>query len=104
MENRQNDYITLHFSYFCVYCVLSILLEIGEVEHGVVVHGCGLDEVSPLGLHNLLFWIIFISFVTSFILITFNTIVYTLFSGASTVFELKNIAAPGQPKQYETKT
>ena len=25
------------------------LMEVGNIEHGVVVHGCGLDEVSPLG-------------------------------------------------------
>lgn len=25
------------------------LIEIGNIEHGVVVHGCGLDEISPLG-------------------------------------------------------
>jgi hypothetical protein len=28
-------------------------IEIGEIEHGVVVHGCGLDEVSPLGTWTL---------------------------------------------------
>jgi anthranilate phosphoribosyltransferase len=22
---------------------------VGNVEHGVVVHGCGLDEISPMG-------------------------------------------------------
>ena len=25
------------------------LMEIGNIEHGVVVNGCGLDEISPLG-------------------------------------------------------
>ena len=25
------------------------LQEIGQVRHGVVIHGCGLDEISPLG-------------------------------------------------------
>jgi anthranilate phosphoribosyltransferase len=25
------------------------LMEIGSVDHGVIVHGCGLDEISPLG-------------------------------------------------------
>ena len=25
------------------------LIEVGSVDHGVVVHGCGLDEISPLG-------------------------------------------------------
>jgi anthranilate phosphoribosyltransferase len=25
------------------------LLELGQVEHAVVVHGCGLDEISPMG-------------------------------------------------------
>lgn len=25
------------------------LIEIGQIEHGVVIHGCGLDEISPLG-------------------------------------------------------
>jgi anthranilate phosphoribosyltransferase len=25
------------------------LVEIGLIEHGVVIHGCGLDEISPLG-------------------------------------------------------
>jgi anthranilate phosphoribosyltransferase len=25
------------------------LMEVGSVDHGVVVHGCGLDEISPLG-------------------------------------------------------
>lgn len=29
---------------------LNCSTEIGEIEHGVVVHGCGLDEVSPLGV------------------------------------------------------
>jgi len=27
----------------------NTLMEVGNIEHGVVVHGCGLDEVSPLG-------------------------------------------------------
>ena len=36
----------LHFSFPFLYCSA----EIGEIEHGVVVHGCGLDEVSPLGM------------------------------------------------------
>lgn len=26
------------------------LMEVGAVDHGVVVHGCGLDEISPLGV------------------------------------------------------
>ena len=25
------------------------LIAIGNVDHGVVIHGCGLDEISPLG-------------------------------------------------------
>lgn len=25
------------------------LVELGKVEHGVVIHGCGLDEISPIG-------------------------------------------------------
>jgi hypothetical protein len=44
-----------------------LILEIGEVEHGVVVHGCGLDEVSPLGTH----WVTFFTFVTSFVFCVF---------------------------------
>lgn len=47
------------------------LRQIGSVEHGVVIHGCGLDEISPLG--------------------------------PSTIFEIQNVAAPGQPKKYKTK-
>lgn len=27
----------------------NALMELGWVDHGVVVHGCGLDEISPLG-------------------------------------------------------
>ena len=27
----------------------NTLMEVGNIDHGVVVHGCGLDEVSPLG-------------------------------------------------------
>ncbi len=27
----------------------NTLMEVGSVDHGVVVHGCGLDEISPLG-------------------------------------------------------
>eukprot|EP01040_Poterioochromonas_malhamensis_P011849 gene11849-12926_t len=27
----------------------NALLELGQVEHAVVIHGCGLDEISPLG-------------------------------------------------------
>lgn len=49
----------------------STLQELGQVEHGVIVHGCGLDEISPLG--------------------------------ASSIFELRNVAPPGAPKRYETK-
>lgn len=62
-----------YFQLFCVYSVLSIILEIGEVEHGVVVHGCGLDEVSPLGTHNLFIFIIFFIFIT-FFCIFFNLV------------------------------
>lgn len=47
------------------------LLELGHIEHGVVIHGCGLDEISPLG--------------------------------ASSIFEIRNTAAPGKKKVYETK-
>jgi anthranilate phosphoribosyltransferase len=25
------------------------LIEIGSIDHGVVINGCGLDEISPLG-------------------------------------------------------
>ena len=25
------------------------LMEIGNIDHGVVINGCGLDEISPLG-------------------------------------------------------
>jgi len=25
------------------------LIEVGRVDHAVVIHGCGLDEISPLG-------------------------------------------------------
>ena len=49
----------------------AALKEIGQVEHALVIHGCGLDEISPLG--------------------------------ASTIFEIKNIAPAGQPKKYKTK-
>lgn len=27
----------------------TALTEVGHVEHGLIVHGCGLDEISPLG-------------------------------------------------------
>merc|ERR1711935_1091660 len=47
------------------------LMEIGNVDHGVVIHGVGLDEISPLG--------------------------------PCTILEIKNTAAPGEPKKY-TKT
>jgi anthranilate phosphoribosyltransferase len=30
------------------------LMEVGNIEHGVVVHGCGLDEISPLGKSSVL--------------------------------------------------
>jgi hypothetical protein len=30
------------------------LISIGNVDHGVVVHGCGLDEISPLGNFTIL--------------------------------------------------
>ena len=45
-------------------------MEVGNVDHGVVIHGCGLDELSPLG--------------------------------PSTVYEIKNTAAKGKPKNYKT--
>ena len=27
----------------------NTLMEVGYIEHGVVIHGCGLDEISPMG-------------------------------------------------------
>lgn len=27
----------------------NTLMELGHVDHGMVIHGCGLDEISPLG-------------------------------------------------------
>ena len=30
------------------------LIEVGYVDHGVVVHGCGLDEISPLGASTIM--------------------------------------------------
>eukprot|EP00903_Cladosiphon_okamuranus_P007663 g7431.t1 len=47
------------------------LREVGYIEHGVIVHGAGLDEISPLG--------------------------------SSKVIEMRNTAAAGEPKQYDTK-
>ena len=29
--------------------LLNAMIEMGHVEHGVVIHGCGLDEISPIG-------------------------------------------------------
>ncbi|GMH93890.1 hypothetical protein TrVE_jg9945 [Triparma verrucosa] len=29
------------------------LMEVGRVDHAVVIHGCGLDEISPLGASNI---------------------------------------------------
>jgi len=29
------------------------LIEIGNIEHAVVIHGCGLDEISPLGVSTI---------------------------------------------------
>jgi anthranilate phosphoribosyltransferase len=51
--------------------IAETLIELAHIEHGVVIHGCGLDEISPLG--------------------------------ASTVYEIKNVAAPGETKKYVTK-
>jgi anthranilate phosphoribosyltransferase len=47
------------------------LQKVGRVDHAVIIHGCGLDEISPLG--------------------------------PSTVLEIKNTAAPGEPRVYEEK-
>jgi anthranilate phosphoribosyltransferase len=47
------------------------LKEVGRVDHAVVIHGVGLDEISPLG--------------------------------PSTILEIKNIAAPGEPRIYEER-
>jgi anthranilate phosphoribosyltransferase len=47
------------------------LQKVGRVEHAVIVHGCGLDEISPLG--------------------------------PSTILEIKNTAAPGEPRVYEER-
>ena len=30
------------------------LMEVGRVEHAVIIHGCGLDEISPLGPSRIL--------------------------------------------------
>lgn len=48
-----------------------LMLQVGYIEHGVIVHGAGLDEISPLG--------------------------------SSKVIEIRNTAAAGQPKRYDTK-
>lgn len=32
----------------------NALMEVGNIEHGVVIHGCGLDEISPLGKSSVL--------------------------------------------------
>lgn len=45
------------------------LKEVGRVDHAVIIHGVGLDEISPLG--------------------------------PSTILEIKNTAAPGEPRVYE---
>ena len=47
------------------------LKEVGRVDHVVIIHGCGLDEISPLG--------------------------------PSRVLEIKNVAAPREPKKYEER-
>lgn len=47
------------------------LKEVGRIDHAVIIHGCGLDEISPLG--------------------------------PSRILEIKNIAAPGEPKIYEER-
>ena len=51
--------------------VAATLQEISRIDHAVIIHGCGLDEISPLG--------------------------------PSTIVEIKNTAAPGQPKVYSEK-
>lgn len=48
------------------------LKQVGRVDHAVIIHGVGLDEISPLG--------------------------------PATILEIKNTAAPGEPKVYDTKT
>mmetsp|Transcript_5508 Transcript_5508/g.7575 ORF Transcript_5508/g.7575 Transcript_5508/m.7575 type:complete len:398 (+) Transcript_5508:52-1245(+) len=48
------------------------LKEVGYIDHAVVIHGCGLDEISPMG--------------------------------PSKIVEVKNVAAPGKPKRYRTRT
>jgi anthranilate phosphoribosyltransferase len=47
------------------------LQKVGRVDHAVIIHGCGLDEISPLG--------------------------------PSTILEIKNTAAPGEPKVYDER-
>lgn len=47
------------------------LKRVGRVDHAVIIHGVGLDEISPLG--------------------------------PATLLEIKNIAAEGEPKEYETR-
>jgi len=47
------------------------LKEVGRIEHAVIIHGCGLDEISPLG--------------------------------PSRILEIKNTAAPGEPRVYEER-
>lgn len=37
------------FEEHLVELLANALVELGHVEHGVVLHGCGLDEISPLG-------------------------------------------------------
>lgn len=51
--------------------VAGTLKEVGKIEHAVIIHGCGLDEISPLG--------------------------------PSRIVEIKNTAAPGEPKVYIEK-
>lgn len=47
------------------------LQQVGRVDRAVIIHGCGLDEISPLG--------------------------------PSSILELTNTAAPGDPREYDVK-
>lgn len=98
------------------------LKEVGRVDHAVVIHGSGLDEISPLGPAS----IVEVSETATFCFdrCTNSTVQYSftstvhvnnslffhdlslkiMHSPSTTFAQIKNTAPPGEPRTYTTKT
>lgn len=110
------------FQPYLMELMAGALQEVGKVEHAVIIHGVGLDEISPLGPANILevclcsclpmLTNIHHNPVSSLflhpdlIIFFFVGLIFSSFLLLDLAFrrQIKNTAPSGEPKKYTTKT